>query len=501
MLSQQTLSSYEPNEADNSGLKLAVDFSFLKQLEGRNLDSAVYNKTLVNETGIDIKKDGIFGYDIHVANIKLDTLRFPSEVNVDPHVVDGINTVTITLKNLVVSLLADYKIKVIGLSDQGTASPVNITLSELKAEFNFDSTGQINFKQFAFTLGTLDIKLNSYIYRAVFWVLKSFVKSAINGQAETLRTALIAQVNDFITKPTLIDVGFGIGFNLTNIDRPKLDFFTIPGLLLPVIKPTFLAKPKTTVQTTSTLSFGVHASMYPNMDPSIKPDILPAPKMKFNSGDEDNDFSVLLSDYTVNTILFMVQQSSFLRYTIKNDTSNPLPMAIDTQGLSQLIPELGPAFNQTFPCELNFIIDPVDNAQPLLSSNMMGSKIRLNATLEFNVIVDPDPFVDPVKAVVLTFDAEILAQLVTIDGKLTVQIPSTEIKTLTVVSEIGDIQKDRIQRSLDSLFFIATKQIADKMTNIDISTMIFDALGLKAPVFDIDYNNGYIEASINLVKP
>ena len=131
----------------------------------------------------------------------------------------------------------------------------------------------------------------------------------------------------------------------------------------------------------------------------------------------------------------------------------------------------------------------------------MGSKIRLNATLEFNVIVDPDPFVDPVKAVVLTFDAEILAQLVTIDGKLTVQIPSTEIKTLTVVSEIGDIQKDRIQRSLDSLFFIATKQIADKMTNIDISTMIFDALGLKAPVFDIDYNNGYIEASINLVKP
>ena len=208
---------------------------------------------------------------------------------------------------------------VIGLSDSGTKSPINVTLSQLKAEFNFDTSGQINFKQFTFDLGAFEIQLNSYIYRAVFWLLKGFVASAIKGQEAAMKTALVTMVDNFVTKPAIVDIGFGIGFNLTNIDRPKLDFY--PGSIK---RPTithevnalqFLSDSKNVKQAsnqTSTISFGVHASMYPNMDPTIKPNILPAPKMSFNLADSLNDFSILLSDYTLNTILFMVQQSSFM---------------------------------------------------------------------------------------------------------------------------------------------------------------------------------------------
>ena len=282
----------DSNSDDNSGLQVAVDFNFLKELAGRNLDSLVRNRTLVNSTGISIKKDGIFGYDIFFANILLDTLRFPSEISVDPHVTSGLNTVTLTLKNLMLSLLVDYRMKVIGISDSGTKAPVNITLSQLKAEFNFDASGQINFKQFQFDLGKLDIKLNSIIYKAVFWLLKSFVISAIKDQETAIKSALITMIGGFVTKPALIDVGFGIGFNVTNIERPRLDFYS--KLSKPNQRKTlqFLSKEKTISQTaagtTSTMIFGVHASMYPNQDPSIKPDIQPAPKMSFSISDKIN---------------------------------------------------------------------------------------------------------------------------------------------------------------------------------------------------------------------
>ena len=473
------------------------------------MDSFVRNKTVVNSTGIEIKGTG---YSVFVSNINLDCLTFPTQVDINPHVVDGLNTVTITLNNLVVSLLADYKISVIGISDQGKATPVNVTLSQLVAEFNFGKDGQINFRQFEFDLGTFDIKLNSFIYKSLFWLFKSMIKGAIKKQETTIKAQLITMVKNFVTKPLLIDVGFGIGFNLTNTDRPQLNFFDVTNNFKNIMSGlkalTFLPKSnEESSRLTSTLVFGVHGSMYPNQDPSLKPHIAPAPKMKFNNVlDNSNDLNIVLSDYTLNTFLYMIQQSSFMRFTVHNDTSNPLPMTIDTQGLSQLLPELGSAFPANFPVNLLLYVDPVDNAQPLISSNLHGTHLKLNATIEFDVVNSTDPMDDPVQAVIASFEADLLIQTVTdqfyMQGRyLSIIIPKTEVLGVNVKSQIGNIQTDRFQKSLGSLLFIATKQIADKTKNIDVSGMIYNATGLNALNLDVDYNNDYIQASINIVRP
>lgn len=366
------------------------------------------------------------------------------------------------------------------------------------------------------------MKINSYIYSAIFFVIKSLVVNAIDAQAANIKTKIINKVKDFVNKLFLIDVGFGIGLNTTNIDKPKFDFYNLARTTLQELQvsPLLLASPEIDIKAkflaegpipklskldssiimTSTLSFGIQGSLYSNQDPSIRADIPPAPKMKFNYDDSFNDISILLSDYTLNTVLFMVQQSSFLRYTLNNQ-NNPAPLPIDTKTVSQLIPEIGPAFKEVYPIEIKFIIDPIDNTRPYITTTMLGSKLRLNASVEFYVIADPDPFFDPVKAIVLNFNAEMSFKIVIVNGKITVEIQGCDIKSLDIVSTIGDVQKVRIQRNIDMLLVVAMKQASYKVMDIDIDAFIHRKFGLHAPLFDVDYNNGYIEASINLVQP
>jgi len=222
--------------------------------------------------------------------------------------------------------------------------------------------------------------------------------------------------------------------------------------------------------------------------------------MVFNNYDKKNDLSILLSDYTINSGLYFAQQSGFVRYKLQNDSSNPLPMTVDTQGLSQLMPELGPYFDQNYPVSLDFSIDPIDNDQPRLTSSMSGTKLNLNCTLDFNVI-NGTAMDDPFNAAKVFLEIEVLLQLVSKGDFLTIQIAYTSVPKIQVRSQIGNIQTERVRKIFDSLIFIVAKQVSDQIKDINIEQYAIDFLGLKADNFDINYDSKYIQISINLLKP
>jgi hypothetical protein len=410
------------------------------------------------------------------------------------------------LKDLSLSVLADYSVNIIGISDSGLKSNVNVTIAEVNVNFDFNNNGQIRFNKFDLTVGSIDIELHSIIYKAAFWLFKGMILNAIKGQANTVKETLTSKINEFVTKPTLIELQFGIALNLTNTMLPELNFYPLPSLEEMEVgsntnnlRNYYDSKALASNSTTSTLNFGVHGSIY---SPFVAPKINPASKMSFQEDDKVNDLSILLSDYTINTMLFMAQQSSFLRFKMTNETAEGLPFTLDTNGLAMIIPELPGAFSKNYPVDLNLIIDPVDNSQPILKSNLLGSRVNLNATLEFLVRNQTSAIQNPFKAVSLTFELEILAQLIsTKDKKLTIQIPKTEILALTSVSKIGNINTPEIQRSLDSIIFVALKSFSDKTQNIDFSPTISQYTGLATQMFDIDYEDGGVEISLNLVKP
>ena len=89
----------------------------------------------------------------------------------------------------------------------------------------------------------------------------------------------------------------------------------------------------------SILEFGIHGSVYPNLQPEVRPAIDPAVEMSYEETYFDNQIQLLLSDYSINTLLFMAQQTGFLKYEFNNQSASILPLKFTTQGLVEVIPE------------------------------------------------------------------------------------------------------------------------------------------------------------------
>jgi len=220
--------------------------------------------------------------------------------------------------------------------------------------------------------------------------------------------------------------------------------------------------------------------------------------MDFKPAYFDDKVNILLSDYTLNTVFFMVQQSSFLRKTIFNDTSNPLPMNVDTQSLAQLIPELGTFFPTNYPINLVVFVDPFDNTQPIIRTNIDGSHLNLNVTMEFNVVNSTDAFDDPYKAVAVTLAIDLKLQIVTKNELLSIQIVKATVNDIELISGIGELKKDVVKASLNSMINIALKSVEESLKNIDVRKIVKEKLGLDFTEFNVDPGVGYMEIALNM---
>lgn len=339
--------------SEYSGIKFAIDTDIFKVIERMNLNKFAQNKTLIAADGVQIDSSSFPSYHMKIANLLINNVNNPKNVVVNTRSDSGSDTKFLEIKitSMQIDLITDFDIEVISIfNDSGRKTPIKVVLDSIDGEFYFNN-GNVHFTKLQVQIGDIDIKFNSFWYKTIYYIGKSLIIKGINNKVSSLHDALEKALNQFISSQFLIDVGMGIGFNATNVDRPELQLFerttSYESSKLEKVEVASLNFLENSESVSSgfagddlyntILKFGVHGSLYPNLSPDLRPEIQPAGQMAYPEYLFNNEISILISDYTLNSLLFMVQQTGALKKVLTNSTNEILPFNIDTQGISGLI--------------------------------------------------------------------------------------------------------------------------------------------------------------------
>jgi hypothetical protein len=502
------------SSADHSGIKFGIDTNIIKLAEKVNLNKFVQNKTLLPVEGLTFQSGGFFSYKLHVSNLTVTDVKQP-KIDIFTRNEGENQFLNVILQNLEISLQSSFNIEVIKIfKDQLVKSPINIKIQKIDSEFYFHE-GLVKFVRLDVKIGDIDMKFNNVFFKIIYKIAKKIIINAINEQASKIHNKIEAALNNFITSQMLIDVGMGIGINATNVDRPKLVSYnkTQSVSKINVVKSTekfleFLADYETVVGSapqpqnqnslSSILEFGIHAALYPNAAPEIHPNIEEAIDMEYISSTFKNDITLLISDYTMNTLLFMVQQTGAMKYVIANDTNILLPFNIDTQSLGNFIPNLTNKYPENKLCEVKLYISAIDHNQPNLSTDDDGSLFTFNFGLDLNVFNSSEAWEDPNKEVSLNATAHAKLQYLVSEGKLNLIIFRTVVDQVSKKFDGLDESEEVYRMSLEYILNDLLKTFKPKMSNIDVAAHVESLLKAKINSFIINTEQKYTVLAVNI---
>jgi len=290
---------------------------------------------------------------------------------------------------------------------------------------------------------------------------------------------------------------------MTMTDKPDLLFYNTTTITSPrpqTIK--FLGendvKSSKNPNLTTFQTIGVKAAVYPFAMPKVDYPFPGPVDMKFDPIYLKNKVLLLLSDYTLNTLFYMGQQSQNLWINVGNDTQGlNLPFTIDTKGLGIIVPELTNFFpNQNYNCTLKIGILGI-HKQPIITTQDDGSEVYLNFGMDFVVHNETTPFDDAFKAVTLNIEFSIRMKIYTADDRLNVKIGEISAKNVTADSHIGKIDTEKLKKTLESLVRVAVSQQTAMLKNIDIVTKLKNYTGLTFYDILFDSNPGHHAITLN----
>jgi len=339
----------------------------------------------------------------------------------------------------------------------------------------------------------------------IYWIGKGIIRNKINAAVTTIKSTVEDKINQFITSEYLINVGHGsgLGLNVTNIDRPQLVSYNSTTIQRPhlgfMMENSFLATttaPKSSPQKTL-LTFGVHGSIYAVGDPSLLPKVPDAVNMQFPVNSFNNKFTMLLSDYTLNTLFFMVQGSGMIHTTFDNDTST-LPFSIDTDGLSVLVPELQTKFPNNTKMNLKLFVSAIDHDQPTLNTDSSSNTLTLNFGADFLVFNSTDPFDDPGRVLQLNIRTHLSIQTFVSSNKLNIIIFKTVVDSAKPTIDDLDVDQTKIAKSMSTFINQLLDMEKSSLTNIDILGLLKSKLGVNATNMIIRSDLGYTSFSFDI---
>lgn len=497
----------------NPGFKAAVNLEILKNLEFVDLNGLIGNKTLVDGDGILIEKSPL--YKIHLKRVVLDSAKSPESVQVDSF--DGQTKYSlISLKNIKLNFLADFDAEIPLVSDSVRNSKVEVTINELSGNFTFVN-GDIHFSQLRIVLGTVDIQFQSKIFKTLYWIFKGLIVKFVNSEIAPLQEDIEAGINHLIKDDHEIPLQLGLGVNVTNCEPPQLLVFNTAGRMLRqssgyksqiasavvnVLLSKYLrgsAQQGVTSAARTFLTFGVEGTLYQTLSPGDRPQVAPAVPMEFPDRGFSEDMLILLvSDYSLNSLLYVAQLSGQLAYKLTNSTNTLVPFNITTVGLSAIAPEFSEKFPEDFPMEIKAYVSTYGQTQPVITTGPYGSKLAVTFFFDFYVVNSTDPFDDPVKALSLECEADLILVPTVENDLLTVTVASEDIVSLEVKSsELESLDEKRVWRNLDNLLNIAVDQFKGQLRNIDVLALLEKQLvGINFSKLKFDSRPGYNGVSV-----
>jgi hypothetical protein len=444
----------------------------------------------------------LMAYKIHIFNTSLNNFQNPSSVDVLPRPDESGNKhLNIILKDIEFDIITDFDIRVTLLTDYGRNTTIHVILDELNGEFYFKD-GQIHFTTLFAKIGKMDLIFQSTIFDTIYNLFREFITKRINESINRLQGKIEKALNDFINAPFIIDIDYGISMNLTNTEKPKLFIYdrlssSIDNRLLFLSEDSLVNRKNNNKG--AILTFGIEGSVYPKLFPNLIPVVPLASNMIFLNHLFDNKISMLISDYTLNHILFFIGQTGMIneQYRTEDGLKNPWNRTLDTDGLGEIIHELKGKFDSPKKLELRFAIN-AHNVQPLVDIKTGGNTLDINYSVDLNVYTSEDPFEFPENYLKLNVTSYMMFSIMAIEDKVNILILNNNIRKIDVIVDKISVTTDSLSPFLTDFTDKMILRYQNNITDIKLSEKLSNYTGIRYKDLYLSTDNGYFDFSIDI---
>ena len=487
---------------DYSGLKIGITSEIFKILTKFDLNSFLKDVTIIDHAETSGKY--LFNYDVICDNVTITEIKSPSDVVIThDKTSDDLPQVKVLLSSLELAIQIDYLYVKYGLIKETMEHPTgDVVLSSLEFTFYFTKEGELVINEFNVEIESLDIDVRKDFLNWLIDLFGGLIKSQVTEKLESLGDTICEEANNMINNEFLYDVGNGVGLNLTFLTKPQLTQLLKSEIfndaLNKLIKG-FLFKDKSVQNEledtlTSILTFGLKGTAYPIDTPQDMPDISPAVNMDFDTSYFTNEVQILVSTYTLNTLLFVGQYYNLLQIDFTNSSHLIFPWNFDTEGLSELFPEFTQKYqDQIHEVDMKASIAPSVNERPYLESTVTGAKLVVNFNLDFFTHESETPNNDLSLTVTgeYPFTVQVKYDLLTINwGTFTLSNLKVNKNELNIAYEDLETRVGTIWNTY------VTKFLKGYTKNIALASILTLITKMEFKNFKLETREGHILASI-----
>ena len=208
-----------------SGIKFGIDSNILKGFKYLDLYKYLANKILIShheEAG-----QYIFKYKLTIDNFTITNITSPKDV-----IVINLNTsenyplINVEFKDIPIDIQMKFYVEFGYFSESSEQLKIHTNLKSIKGEYFFLPNGQIEISKFNVELSDLNIDFQSKWINFLIVIFTNFIINQSEKYINSKYQEITNFINSWIDNEFLYDLGFGIGLNLTCIEKPILHRFT-----------------------------------------------------------------------------------------------------------------------------------------------------------------------------------------------------------------------------------------------------------------------------------
>ena len=483
--------------SDNSGIKVAITSNIFKILEKFDISSVLKDKTLIDRAEASGKY--LFNYDVVCENLFLTELVQPDYIEIlQETTAEGYPQVKVTAYNIEAAIQIEYLYVKYGLIKETFDNPTgSVSVSYVEGRYHFTEDGKLVLSEFNVEIDDMTIDVRKDFLNWLINLFKGLIKSEVTKKLDELGGTISEQINNWVDGEFSLDIGYGIGLNLTNTLKPNLTQIyknkQINEIGLLLIKSLF-SKEDLSETLSSVLTFGIKGSCYPSEQPELMPDIPPAVDMDFNQDYFTNELQILISTYTLNTLLLTGQSIGFLSQEFTNSSHPIFPWNFDTVGLQEILPQYEEKYpGQNLEVQMNAYISALNHLRPYIESSETGAKLVVNFNLDFLTSVSDDPVLDLSLNVTgeLPFTIQVKYDLLTINWGTFNIVQLDENK-----NELNVPYDDLVNMVGNMLDNYVVKFIKGYTKNVALAAILTLVTGMDFKNFQFETKEGYLLVSI-----
>jgi hypothetical protein len=486
---------------ENSGIKVAITSDFFKVLHKFDLNSLLKDKILIDEAELSGKY--LFNYEVSLRNLFLTNIVQPNQIDIVQETTeDGLPQVKVTFYNIKASVQIEYLYVKYGLISDSFDNPTgSASISSIEGRYHFTKEGKVVVSEFNVEIEDFEIDVRSDFLNWLIDLFKGLIKSKVTEQLNELGSTISDEFNAWVDGEFVVDIGYGIGFNFTNTLKPQLTQILAGGKLNEIgLKMAKLLFSKEMLSDTlkSVLTFGIKGSCYPNDHPELVPYIPPPEEMNFTTDYFTNEVQILLSSYSLNSLLSLVQYFGYLQMEFTN-TSHPIfPWNFDTEGLQEILPQYGEKYpGKNLEVQMNAYISALGHLRPEIVLADTGAKLILNFNVDFLTSVSDDPSDAPVLDLSVNVTAELPFTIQVKYDLLTINFGSLEVKQLNEIANELNVPHDDLVAMIGNNFdTYVLKFIKGYTKNIALASILTLITGMQFKNFKFETKDGFLLASI-----